>query len=112
MVSAANVRNVFGEMVSLERGGKTYKLSKERVVVGRENACDIVLPFNDVSHKHCELIYQNGTLFIKDLKSKNGVKLNGARMQTTLHRLDTGDVIGLGQHRFHVEYIKDSDSKH
>lgn len=41
---------------------------------------DIVLPFDSVSRHHCELRYHGGQWALIDLKSMNGVRVNGERV--------------------------------
>lgn len=43
---------------------------------------DIVLPFDSVSRHHCELHFKDGTWTLQDLKSLNGVQVNGQRVNT------------------------------
>ncbi|HYG75413.1 MAG TPA: FHA domain-containing protein [Planctomycetota bacterium] len=48
-----------------------------------------------VSARHCEIIEQDGALFVNDLKSRNGTHLNGTRIEASA-RLHDGSVIRLG----------------
>jgi pSer/pThr/pTyr-binding forkhead associated (FHA) protein len=51
-----------------------------------------------VSRVHAELTYQDQTLFLKDLASTNGTRLNGLQIEpNTLYRLRNGDEIELGR---------------
>jgi transcriptional regulator with PAS, ATPase and Fis domain len=58
-----------------------WPLGRERTVIGREAPADIVLPVNAVSRIHAELVTHDGQLVIRDLGSRNGVILNGHRVQ-------------------------------
>ena len=54
---------------------------------------DIVLPFDSVSRHHCELHYKNGRWTLEDLKSLNGVQVNGERVTSaTFDKLGTFDL--------------------
>jgi transcriptional regulator with PAS, ATPase and Fis domain len=57
-----------------------WPLGQNRVVIGREPPAEIVLPVNAVSRVHAELSSERGTLSIRDLGSRNGVIVNGRRV--------------------------------
>ena len=77
-----------GELIPLG-GGDPIPLLKKNLLVGRRESCDIVLRFSNVSAHHCQLTCNGGYWYVKDLKSRNGVKVNGSRV--TEKRLDPGD---------------------
>lgn len=69
--------------VSILRDGKplmkqTFQHTPIRF--GRILDNDIVLPFDSVSRHHCELRYHAGQWALIDLKSMNGVRVNGERV--------------------------------
>jgi len=92
---------MFGELIPLG-GGDTIPLRKKTLLIGRRESCDIVLRFPNVSAHHCQLQLDAGYWYIKDQKSRNGVKVNGSRV--TDKRLDPGDVISVATHRYTVQY--------
>jgi adenylate cyclase len=61
-----------------------------------------VLRFSNVSAHHCQLYCNGGYWYVKDLKSRNGVKVNGARVSEK--RLDPGDELSIAKHRYDVRY--------
>lgn len=73
-----------------------YPLTSARVVVGRDESCDVVVPTNQVSGRHCELLYEGGTWRIVDLGSKNGLRVNGNRVTDCV--LKNGDKITLARY--------------
>ena len=83
-------------------GGDPIPLLKKDLVVGRRESCDIVLRFSNVSAQHCELNVNDGFWYVRDLNSRNGVKVNGNRV--TEKRLDPGDVIWIAKHAYEVKY--------
>lgn len=83
-------------------GGDPIPLKKEELVVGRKDSCDIVLRFNNVSSKHCRLVLSSGYWYVIDLKSTNGVKLNGVRV--TDHRIDPGATLAIAKHLYRIQY--------
>jgi pSer/pThr/pTyr-binding forkhead associated (FHA) protein len=92
---------MFGELVPVG-GGDPIPLWKEKLLVGRRESCDITLRFANVSAHHCQLSLEHGYWFVRDLKSRNGVKVNGARVARK--RIDPGDVVAVAKHQYKVEY--------
>ncbi len=93
---------MFGELVP-RGGGDPIPLLKKTLLVGRRESCDIVLRFPNVSAHHCELQCTGGYWHVRDLKSRNGVRVNGIRV--TAKRLDPGDVLAIATHKYDVEYV-------
>ncbi len=83
-------------------GGDPIPLLKDRLVIGRRQTCDICLPFANVSNNHCELILEQGYWKIKDMQSRNGVKVNGERVLEK--RVYPGDEVSVSKHRFRLDY--------
>lgn len=92
---------MFGELEPCG-GGDPIPLSKPRLLVGRRPTCDICLQFPNVSSQHCELELVNGYWRLRDLGSRNGVRVNGERCQSRW--LMPGDVISVAKHRFRLQY--------
>jgi pSer/pThr/pTyr-binding forkhead associated (FHA) protein len=90
-----------GELIPLG-GGDPIPLLKKNLLVGRRESCDIVLRFSNVSAHHCQLTCNGGYWYVKDLKSRNGIKVNGSRVTEKL--LDPGDELAIAKHRYHVRY--------
>jgi predicted component of type VI protein secretion system len=83
-------------------GGDPIPLLKRSLLVGRRESCDIVLRFSNVSAQHCELNVNDGFWYVRDLNSRNGVKVNGNRV--TEKRIDPGDVLWIAKHAYEVKY--------
>jgi pSer/pThr/pTyr-binding forkhead associated (FHA) protein len=66
-----------------------------RWVVGRAGSCNTVLPGSRVSREHAEISPVGAAFGIRDLESRNGVSVNGERVQATA--LMNGDVVRLGE---------------
>ncbi len=92
---------MYGELIPVG-GGDTIPLLKKTLLVGRRESCDIVLRFPNVSAHHCQLQIENGYWYIRDQKSRNGLKVNGTRYQE--RRLDPGDMLSISTHRYTVQY--------
>ena len=78
------------------------QIVKDVTLVGRqEDLCDIFLPEVSVSKIHCLIVRTDGLLFIRDLGSTNGTKVNGQRV--TRGALLPGDVLAFAGEKFRVE---------
>jgi adenylate cyclase len=65
----------------------------------------VVLRFANVSAHHCELSNEGGYWYVRDLQSRNGIKINDVRKEKQeQHRLDPGDILAIAKHRYRVEY--------
>lgn len=95
---------MFGQLIPLG-GGDPIPLNKEKLLVGRRSACDITLPFPNVSSHHCQLEMLNGYWHVRDLNSSNGTKVNGERVIERF--LQPGDTIAFAKHRFEISYSPD-----
>jgi len=92
---------MYGELIPLG-GGDPIPLLKDQMLVGRRESCDIILRFANVSAHHCQLSFDGGYLYVRDLQSRNGIKVNDIRVQN--RRLDPGDILAVSKHRYRVEY--------
>ena len=92
---------MYGELVPLG-GGDPIPLLKKTLLVGRRESCDIVLRFSNVSAHHCQLSITGGYWYVRDMKSRNGIKVNGVRVMEK--RLDPGDLLSIARRKFEVKY--------
>lgn len=76
-------------------------ISKSRFRAGRRSTCDMRLTWPTVSGMHAEFIMTANSLFLRDLDSTNGTRVNGHRI-TTDAVLSEDDVIQLGDAEFRV----------
>jgi len=90
-----------GELIPLG-GGDPIPLLKKQLLIGRRESCDIVLRFANVSAHHCQLFINGGYWYIRDMQSRNGVKVNGIRVQEK--RLDPGDSLSVAKHKYELQY--------
>ena len=71
-------------------------MKKNEISIGRSKINDLVIQHKEVSSFHSKLVFQSdGTLWIHDLDSTNGVYVNGIRIKTK-NRVLPGDQIKLG----------------
>lgn len=55
-------------------------LIKSQLVIGRDDACDIIIPDRQVSRQHAHLLYTKNGVILEDLESKNGTFINSRRI--------------------------------
>lgn len=95
---------MYGELVPLS-GGDPIPLLKKRLRVGRREGNDIVLNFANVSGHHCLMEIEEGYWFIRDLRSRNGVKVQGKRIMSNLRRrLDPGMIVTIAKNEYEISY--------
>ena len=69
--------------------------------IGRDEHCEIVLPFQSVSGEHALLQFKEGGYVLEDLGSTNGTKINGLTPMGAATLYD-GDEIALGDARLRL----------
>ena len=85
--------------LTLLLGRKTmqvYDLSKESIVVGRDDGADILIDNPSVSRRHAEFRMEAGSWVVEDLGSSNGTFMGGQKIDGP-RPLTIGDEIGLGK---------------
>ncbi len=92
---------MLGELVP-QGGGDPIPLLKKNLLVGRRESCDVVLRFANVSAHHCQMMVVGGYWYVRDLKSRNGVKVNGVRVAE--RRVDPGDTLSIAKHNYELRY--------
>ncbi len=95
---------MYGELVPVG-GGDPIPLFKKVLLIGRRESCDIVLRFANVSAHHCQLSLIGGYWYVRDAGSRNGLKINDAKLIEDEKRLNPGDVLGIAKHLYSVEYV-------
>jgi hypothetical protein len=76
-------------------------------LVGRADACQLVLSDESVSRFHALLIRTSGGLWIVDLRARQGIRVNGVSVRWAW--LDDGDALKVGQFSFKVRYDSPPD---
>jgi hypothetical protein len=75
------------------------ELSRPVTVIGRHPGCDVVIDHPAISGRHMLFRVVNRTVYVEDLASTNGTKVNGiAVSHQVIHHLD---LIEVGRHKIH-----------
>jgi predicted component of type VI protein secretion system len=83
-----------------ENGDPPIPITRDLVIVGRRNYCDIVIDHPSLSKRHCILVKTDGLLVIRDLISTNGTKVKGQRIRWAALLPD--DRLTLGSYKLRV----------
>jgi len=75
---------------------KSFTLSKQEIILGRDANSDIVINVAEVSRRHTRLRLESNKYIIEDLGSTNGTFVNGSRLTGPV-TLRPGDVVQLGE---------------
>jgi hypothetical protein len=62
--------------------GAVIPLERDRIVLGRNPDCDVVIPAASVSREHAQIVHAGGRHYIDDLKSQNGTYVNNRAIAT------------------------------
>jgi hypothetical protein len=80
-----------------------YRIDKDQFIIGRgSKSSDLPIKDGNISRKHAAVIRRNGTYFIKDLGSTNGIDFKGMRIDNK--RIDEGDVFHLCDYELRFTY--------
>src|SRR5262245_11147549 len=62
--------------------GTRIAIEKEKVILGRNGDCDVVINVHAVSWEHARILLKEGQYFIEDLRSRNGTAVNSQQIET------------------------------
>ncbi|MBN1787488.1 MAG: FHA domain-containing protein [Sedimentisphaerales bacterium] len=90
-------------LVLLKKDGKkVFPVRSKATTLGRGTSCDLCIPLQVVSRKHCQLSQEENALKLRDLKSSNGTFLNGQKLDSEAE-LKAGDQFQIGPLTFAVQ---------
>ncbi|MCB9556116.1 MAG: FHA domain-containing protein [Deltaproteobacteria bacterium] len=78
-------------------------IDKDQFIIGRgSKTSDLAIKDGNISRKHAAIIRRNGTFYIKDLGSTNGIDYKGMRIDNK--RIDEGDIFHLCDYELRFTY--------
>ncbi len=110
-VASERVASFLARLV-VKRGpekGSVFDLRAEAAVIGRSEQCEIPLrdPDRAVSREHARIWWDGSRLWIEDLGSTNGTKVNGRGIARA--ELEAGDTVEVGQYKLELERVGDGE---
>ena len=100
-------------LVSGPNEGDYYPMGKRTLVIGRDEACTVQVVDELVSRKHVQirLDEKTGAYYALDMKSANGVFINGRKVENETQLADN-DIIEVGKSKlmFTMADFKDRES--
>ncbi len=108
-VSPTDQRPAFKRLGFLSplEGDAPHRLLKERLYLGRDPDCDVIVPGLDVAPLHCVMELRDGYWHVRNLKD-NGVAIDGKKLSESW--LIPGAVLSICGHEFSVDYEPDGDT--
>jgi hypothetical protein len=88
-------------LLPTEHPAASIKLTRLTSIVGRDEACDLVIPNGQISRRHCLLDITARGLFVRDLDSTNGTFVNGHFIKEGY--VNAGDRLTLGTYALTVQ---------
>jgi pSer/pThr/pTyr-binding forkhead associated (FHA) protein len=80
-------------------------MNYQKILIGRDTSCDLVISHDSISRKHAELFIDfEGNVFVTDLSSKNGTYVNNRRIFQS-EQLFIGDILMVGN-KIDVDWAK------
>ncbi len=87
--------------------GQRFAIEKEQYQIGSAADNDLCIPNDDyVSGRHAALYYENDSLLLADLKSRNGTYLNDQRVTEGALRVRSGDRIQIGESVLQITEVR------
>ncbi|MGE0784061.1 MAG: FHA domain-containing protein [Sandaracinaceae bacterium] len=83
--------------------GQKFPVAKEEFIIGRgTKTADLPIKDGNISRRHAAVIWQNGSWYLKDLGSTNGVEFQGRKIDSK--RVEEGDVYQLCDYEIRFTY--------
>jgi hypothetical protein len=92
-----------GGILFLVFNNQRYPIDKDQFIIGRgSKTSDLPIKDGNISRKHAAVIRRNGTFYIKDLGSTNGIDYRGMRIDNK--RIDEGDIFHICDYQLRFTY--------
>ena len=84
--------------------GRRYTVDKDEFIIGRgSKSADLPIKDGNISRRHAAVILQNGSYFMQDLGSTNGVEFAGQRVG--VRRIQEGDSYKICDYELRFTYV-------
>lgn len=90
-----------------DRAAAPILLQRPVMLIGRHPECDVRLERPQISRRHCCVAQAYDRLLIRDLGSRNGVRVNGRVVQES--PLHPGDEVAIGPLIYRLESLAEPD---
>jgi predicted component of type VI protein secretion system len=77
-------------------------LSSDEIAIGRQQGNTVCLSQRNVSRRHARLVVVNGGVYLEDLGSSNGTRVNGERIEGR-RKIRIGDLIQIGNYDLAIQ---------
>jgi pSer/pThr/pTyr-binding forkhead associated (FHA) protein len=93
---------IFGHLRPLG-GGDPIPMLKNHLTLGRRPSCDVVIDFDNISGRHCELKFAHGVWQVRDLGSTNGTFVNGQKVSHDQSVMPDDELV-IATHGYWIDY--------
>jgi predicted component of type VI protein secretion system len=103
LVIRKSAKIFIGSDPRLEAHGKSKRLTRKSIGIGRDRSNSVIIADERVSKFHAILTLRNGKAYIKDTGSTNGTTLNGKSLVANRdHLVDKGDTVVVGSTKLSI----------
>jgi hypothetical protein len=83
--------------------GQKIPVTKDEFIIGRgSRSADLPIKDGNISRRHAAVVWHNGSYYMKDLGSTNGIEYQGRRFDTK--RIDEGDLFRMCDYELRFTY--------
>jgi len=81
---------------------KTFPVPNKATILGRRQDCDLCIPLQVISRRHCQISIEPSSVKVRDLRSSNGTFLNDQKVSDEVDA-KPGDKLKLGPLTFTIQ---------
>jgi pSer/pThr/pTyr-binding forkhead associated (FHA) protein len=112
LLEVCQVGTIYKLIIEDDEGKTTvYPLSQGEISIGRKEGNTIRLMERNVSRRHARLLRNNGSVFIEDLDSYNGIRINGERINGR-YEVKEGDLVEIGDYHLALQAAEIEEDTH
>jgi hypothetical protein len=101
--AAARAGNSRARSLFIIFNGQKIPVTKEEFVIGRgSKSADLAIKDGNISRRHAAVVLHNGSYYLKDLGSTNGVEFQGRRFDSK--RIEEGDLFRICDYELRFTY--------